>query len=84
MTPSTKIAAILALTALSLGGCLSPQGNLAPDHGVSVSQNIAAQIADPDARYRRDLPPASSGARAAAASASSIGGGGGAGAGAAH
>lgn len=35
------------------------------DFGVATRQNIASQIADPDARYRRDLPPGSSGVRTA-------------------
>jgi len=64
MTPQFKISVIVVLAALGLSGCLSPQGRLDPNYGVSVRQNIAAQIADPDARYRRDTPPAASGERA--------------------
>jgi len=64
MTFRTSTAAALTL-ALTLGGCVSAQGNLSPDYGLSVKQNIAAQVADPDARYRRDAPPASSGPRTA-------------------
>ena len=59
-----KIALVLLASALPLGGCVQAQANLAPDYGVSLRQNIAAQIADPDARYDRDTPPAASGSRA--------------------
>jgi len=64
MTPQFKISVIVVLAALGLSGCLSPQGRLDPNYGVAVRQNLAAQIADPDAQYRRDTPPAASGERA--------------------
>lgn len=52
------LALFAAVAAVS--GCAHPD-----DFGVATRQNIASQIADPDARYRRDLPPGSSGARTA-------------------
>ncbi len=63
MTLRTSTTIVLGLAALALGACVSAQGNLAPDYGQSVKQNLAAQIADPDASYRRDAPPAATGAR---------------------
>jgi type IV pilus biogenesis protein CpaD/CtpE len=36
-----------------------------PNFGFAVRQDIVAQIADPDARYRRAESPASNGVRAA-------------------
>ncbi|MDP3869325.1 hypothetical protein [Phenylobacterium sp.] len=63
MTLRTSTTIALAFAALALGACVSAQGNLSPDYGQSVKQNLAAQIADPDASYRRDTPPAAAGAR---------------------
>lgn len=63
MTLRTSTTLALVSAALALGGCVSAQGNLAPDYGQSVKQNLAAQVADPDASYRRDAPPAAGGAR---------------------
>lgn len=63
MTLRTSTTIALAIAALALGACVSAQGNLSPDYGQSVKQNLAAQIADPDASYRRDAPPAAAGAR---------------------
>jgi len=89
-----SLAKILLLTAAlgGLAGCVQSQRYLAADFGVAVRQDVAAQIADPDARYPADTP--SDGARAALAQeryrtgksipptngAMSVGGGGGAGA----
>ena len=42
--------AVVALAASVLGACAS-QVRLSPDYGVAFKQNVAAQIADPDARY---------------------------------
>jgi uncharacterized membrane protein YgcG len=42
------VAALLAAGAL--GGCYS-QTRISPDYGVATRQDIAAEIADPDARY---------------------------------
>jgi hypothetical protein len=50
--------AVLA-AAGALGGCYS-QTRISPDYGVSTRQNIAGQIADPDAHYAGDPQPGSS------------------------
>ena len=63
MTLRTSTTIALVSAALALGGCVSAQGNLSPDYGQSVKQNLAAQVADPDAAYLRDAPPAAAGAR---------------------
>lgn len=65
MSRSFKI--LVCLAPLALAACVSPQEDLASDYGVSVRQNLAAQVADPDARYRRTEPPAGSGERTALA-----------------
>jgi type IV pilus biogenesis protein CpaD/CtpE len=54
--------AILGTMAL-LNGCEESHLRLAPDFGVAVRQDQAAQIADPDARYAEVLPAGSDGAR---------------------
>ena len=64
---STQIAftaSVLAL-ATSVGGCASPQHALNRDWGTANRSFIAAQTADPEARYARELEPASSGPRGA-------------------
>jgi hypothetical protein len=58
--------ALLAGT-LGLTGCAVSRYHISDDHGRAVRQSIAAQIADPDARYTGDPAPASSGVRTAAA-----------------
>ena len=58
--------AILAL-GLALSGCVQAPGNMQADFGASVRQNVAAQVADPDAHYKRLDQPASSGSRTALA-----------------
>lgn len=64
-----RIAAItiLAGAAFGLAGCVQATGNLQADFGASVRQDVAAQVADPGARYRRTEPPASNGPRTALA-----------------
>lgn len=54
------IASIVA--AAGLGGCAYKN----PGFGDAVHQNLSAQIADPEARYARQLPPGSEGVRSAA------------------
>ncbi|HVV65567.1 MAG TPA: hypothetical protein VHC42_08855 [Rhizomicrobium sp.] len=54
--------ALLAAAAI-LGGCTQSVTSLSPDFGAALRQDIAAQIADPDAHYRGDPAPASNGAR---------------------
>lgn len=61
-----RTAAAVALP-LVLAACVNPQKNLDPEFGQSVRQDLTAQIADPDARYARQDPPAASGARSALA-----------------
>lgn len=68
MRRSTRIGMLAAVAAtFALGGCVSPQLPLAADYGVALRQNIAAQIANPEARYIREESPAASGSRAAIA-----------------
>jgi len=62
MTSRLKTALTLAGCLAALAGCTA-QHNLMPDYGRSVRQGIAAQTANPDARYARDLPPGSDGMR---------------------
>ena len=56
-----------AAAALALGGCASP--HLSADFGQAVRQNIAAQVANPDAKFAGTMAPGSNGARVAAAQA---------------
>jgi hypothetical protein len=49
--------------ALGLSGCAVSRYHLTDDYGRAVRQDLAAQIADPDARYKGDPAPASSGLR---------------------
>ena len=52
-----SLAKILLLTVAfgGLAGCVQSQKTLASDFGVAVRQDIAAQIADPEARYPADI-----------------------------
>jgi len=52
------LAKILLLTVAlaGLSACAESQRTLGSDFGVAVRQDIAAQIADPDARYPADTP----------------------------
>jgi hypothetical protein len=50
-------------TAAGLSGCLVSQIHQRRDFGVAVSQDVVAQITDPDRQYPA-TPPPSSGARA--------------------
>lgn len=47
----------------ALAGCTQSKMNLSPDFGRAVRQDIAAQIADPDARYEGKPDPGSNGDR---------------------
>ncbi|MDP3173179.1 MAG: hypothetical protein Q8M88_01940 [Phenylobacterium sp.] len=51
----------LIAAAAALGGCAARN----PGFGDAIHQNLTAQIADPDAKYARRLPPASNGPRTA-------------------
>ena len=54
--------AMLGAAAL-LSACMQTRLRDAPDFGESVRENVAAQIADPDARYVGNPAPASNGMR---------------------
>ena len=56
----------IGLSALGLSACVQAN-TVTPDFGVALRQNIAAQIADPAARYDHTDPPASDGPRTALA-----------------
>ena len=69
---STKmiIRSLTALTGLlTLAGCADASRDLSPNFGNAVRANLAAQIADPEARYDRVLQPGGDGPRAALAAA---------------
>ncbi len=51
--------------ALALSGCV--QTHLGQDFGVAIHQDIAAQVADPDAHYVGSPAPGSDGSRVALA-----------------
>ena len=53
-----------ALLCLGLAGCTVSQPNLSANFGAALSDNLAAQIADPDANYANRAPPPGDGARA--------------------
>src|SRR5690242_19354564 len=69
MIRPVTVASTLALVGLglALSACVQAPGNLQADFGASVRQDVAAQVADPDAHYRRTDPPAASGSRTALA-----------------
>jgi len=65
-----KIVTTLAVSSLllvSLSGCLATQEHLSQDFGSATRQDMAAQIADPDAKYVGDPAPGSNGGRVAQA-----------------
>jgi hypothetical protein len=51
----TKTLLIPALLAIGLAGCAESQRHLGSDFGAVVRQNQMAQIADPDARYPKEV-----------------------------
>jgi hypothetical protein len=63
-----RLAAITTVVAaaLALSSCAQSDLRLSPDYSVAVRQNLAAQIADPDAQYAGVPTPASNGTRTAA------------------
>ena len=61
--PVTRIL-LLLLTTAGLAACTESRQSLNPDFGVAMRQDLAAQIADPDAHYGKMT---SEGARAALA-----------------
>ena len=64
MRPMRSVA---LLPILLLGGCAQPELDMSPDFGVALRQDLAAQIADPDAHYTGIPAPGADGARAALA-----------------
>jgi type IV pilus biogenesis protein CpaD/CtpE len=56
---------LLIATALTLGlaGCVESQRHLSQDFGSAVRQDVVAQVADPEARYKGVPAPGSDGAR---------------------
>lgn len=60
---SLNLAMVAAVTAVALSGCTQSEVRLSPDFGQAVRQDVAAQIADPDARYVGTPSPGSNGAR---------------------
>jgi type IV pilus biogenesis protein CpaD/CtpE len=47
----------------ALGGCAVSQVHVGQDFGVALRQDVVAQIADPQAKYRGDPAPGSNGER---------------------
>lgn len=64
-TRTIRLAALAAVVALS--GCADARRDLSPGFGATVRANLAAQIADPEARYDRVRQPGGDGVRAALA-----------------
>jgi hypothetical protein len=62
LAKSATAAALLG-AALALSGCVESRMNLATDYGRAVGQDLAAQVADPDARYKGVPAPGSDGHR---------------------
>ena len=68
MSPSQVRTAALVILALGcLAGCAQSSIRISPDFGNAVSQDLAAQIADPDAHYAGIVAPGSDGTRASLA-----------------
>ena len=61
-TRCAVLAIVLGMTPL-LTACTQSEIRLSPDFGNAVRQDLAAQIADPDARYEGTPAPGSSGSR---------------------
>jgi hypothetical protein len=58
---------VLAVAVLGLSGCVRSELRISPDFGSAVTQDKAAQIADPDAHYTGLPAPGTDGARVALA-----------------
>lgn len=64
MIPSRACgAAIIVFASLALSACAQSSLRINPDFGSAVRQDVAAQIADPDARYQGTPSPGSRGDR---------------------
>jgi len=65
---SKRIGRVACLgTAMLLCACAPSMSNLSSDFGIAVTQDLAAQIADPDARYAGNPEPGTNGVRVGAA-----------------
>ena len=66
---STRIgrAALVIVVGTALSACTQSSLRINPDFGNAVHQDIAAQIADPDARYEGVIAPGSDGVRVGSA-----------------
>src|SRR5689334_3693471 len=62
-----KIVPAVGLLSLGLSGCLTPEQNVSKDFGAGVHTAIAAQIADPEARYVGKPDPGTNAGRVAIA-----------------
>jgi hypothetical protein len=62
LAKSATAAAFLG-AALALSGCVQSRLNLSDDYGRAIRQDLAAQVADPDARYKGVPAPGSDGHR---------------------
>ena len=64
MIPTRKVRAVIAFSiAGALSACQQSSLRLSPDFGSAVHQDVAAQIADPDARYEGTPAPGTAGRR---------------------
>src|SRR5579862_5982575 len=55
--------ALVLLAVAGLTACSQSSLRISPDFGNAISQDVAAQIADPDAHYQGTPAPGSNGAR---------------------
>src|ERR1700758_820286 len=63
MIPNIRRIALILLAGAMLSACAQSSLRISPDFGNAVKQDVAAQIADPDAHYQGTPAPGSSGAR---------------------
>jgi len=61
--PGRLLSVMLVCAIPALSGCNQSSLRINPDFGSAVRQDLAAQIADPDAHYEGTPAPGSSGAR---------------------
>ena len=61
--PGRLLSVMLVCAIAALSGCTQSSLRINPDFGSAVRQDLAAQIADPDAHYEGTPAPGSSGAR---------------------
>jgi len=64
MIPTKRLRALMALSLAGiLSACAQSSLRISPDFGNAVHQDVAAQIADPDAHYEGTPTPGSKGTR---------------------